>query len=48
MAKPRPQAALHIDPELWKKVKIEAIKRDITVTDLVTIALQKEIGRSVK
>ena len=42
----KPQAALHIEPELWKKVKIEAIKKDMTLTDFVSQALMKQITTS--
>ena len=42
----RPAAAIHVEPELWKKAKIEAIKRDITLTKLVTIALSKEMEQT--
>lgn len=33
------------DPELWKEVKIESIRRDIEVSDFVEIALRKELAR---
>lgn len=44
MTASKSQAALHIEPELWKKVKIEAIKRDMTLTDFVSQALLKQIS----
>ena len=44
MIKSNPQAALHVEPELWKKAKIEAIKRDMTLTDFVSQALIKQIS----
>ena len=36
--------SIRIDPDLWKEVKIEAIRRDMEVSDLVEEALKKEIG----
>lgn len=36
--------SLRIDPELWKEVKIEAIRRDIDTSELVEVALRKELG----
>jgi len=33
------------DPELWKEVKIEAIRRDMEVSDFVDLALRKELKR---
>lgn len=36
--------SLHLDPELWKKVKIEAIKRDMEAQQLVDLALRKELN----
>jgi hypothetical protein len=35
--------SININKELWKKAKIEAIKRGITVTELFEKALEKEI-----
>jgi hypothetical protein len=35
--------SININEELWKKAKIEAIKRGITVTELFEKALEKEI-----
>jgi predicted HicB family RNase H-like nuclease len=32
-----------VDPELWKKAKIEAINREIDLSELVEDALRKEI-----
>jgi hypothetical protein len=37
--------SLNINEELWKKAKIEAIKRGITVTELFEKALIKEIEK---
>jgi hypothetical protein len=36
--------SIRIDPDLWKEVKIEAIRRDMQVSELVELALKKEIG----
>lgn len=44
MAKKKTATSIKIDPELWKLVKIEAIKRDIEVSTLVEEALKKELG----
>ena len=38
------KTSIKIDPELWKAAKIEAIKRDTELSNLVEIALAKEIG----
>jgi len=42
--KKRETTSIKIDPELWKKVKIEAIKRDMKVYELVELALKHELG----
>ncbi len=39
--------SIKVDPDLWKEVKIEAIRRDLTVSDLFEQALKKEIGYKV-
>jgi len=36
--------SIRVDPELWKEVKIEAIRRDMEVSELVEQALRKELG----
>ena len=38
---------MRIDPELWKEVKIEAIRRDLEVSELVEVALRKELGEKL-
>lgn len=38
--------SIKIDEDIWKKAKIEAIKRGITVTDLLSSALEEKIGKS--
>jgi predicted HicB family RNase H-like nuclease len=35
--------SIRVDPDLWKEVKIEAIRRDIDVSELVERALKKEL-----
>lgn len=39
----RKATTIKIDPELWKATKIEAIKREIEVSELVEEAVRKEI-----
>ena len=36
--------SIKVDPDLWKEVKIEAIRRGIHVSELFEQALIKEIG----
>lgn len=45
--KPKKATSVKIDPELWKEAKIEAIRRGIQVSELVELALRKEIGLKV-
>lgn len=46
--KKREVTSIKVDPELWKKAKIEAINREIDLSELVEDALRKEIkGSSV-
>jgi hypothetical protein len=42
--KGKTSTSIKIDPELWKEVKIEAIRRGMEVSKLVELALRKEIG----
>jgi len=44
----RGTTSIKVDPELWKDVKIEAIRRDIEVSHLVENALRKEIGKPIR
>jgi hypothetical protein len=37
--------SIRVDPELWKEVKIEAIRRDMEVSEFVGLALRKELQR---
>lgn len=46
MDKPeKAKTSIKIDPQLWKEAKIEAIKRDVELSDLVEGALKKELGK---
>jgi hypothetical protein len=38
------KTSIKIDPKLWKEVRIEAIKRDMDVSELVERCLRKELG----
>jgi len=38
------KTSIKIDPELWKEAKIEAIRREVDVSDFVEDALRKELG----
>lgn len=40
--------SIRVDPELWKEVKIEAIRRDMEVSELVEQALKKELSTKGK
>ena len=37
--------SLKVDPELWKKAKIEALKHDITLSRLVDEAIKEWIDK---
>lgn len=37
--------SIKIDPKLWKEAKIEAINRNIDLSDLVENAVRKEIRK---
>jgi len=41
--KKKSSTSIKIDPQLWKEAKIEAIRRDVDVSELVELALRKEI-----
>jgi len=41
--KKKTATSIKIDPELWKEVKIEAIRRDMQVSELVELALRREL-----
>lgn len=38
--------SIKIDEDVWKKAKITAIKRGMTVTDLLHTALESEMKKS--
>jgi len=40
------KTSIKIDPRLWKKVKIEAIRRDMDVSKLVEQSLRRELKLS--
>ena len=42
--KEKTSTSIKIDPDLWKEAKIEAIRRDMEVSELVELALRKELG----
>ena len=45
--KPKKEAtSIKIDPELWKEAKIEAIRRDMELGELVEQSLRKELGKT--
>lgn len=44
----REYTSIRIDPNLWKEVKIEAIRQDMEVSSFVERALKKELGRPMK
>lgn len=37
--------SIKIDPEIWKEAKIEAIERDMDLSELVESALKKELRK---
>ncbi len=41
--KPRESTSIKVDPDLWKDAKIEAIKRDMDLSDLVEEAIRREL-----
>lgn len=40
----RKATSIKIDPKIWKAAKIEAIERGIELSELVEIALKKELN----
>ncbi|MCS4538860.1 MAG: hypothetical protein HYY67_08390 [Thaumarchaeota archaeon] len=44
----REPTSIKMDPELWKEAKIEAIRRDIDLSELVELSLRKEIKKEKK
>ena len=45
--KGRVPTSIKIDSSLWKQAKIEAITRNIELSDMVENALRKEIGKEL-
>ena len=41
----RESTSIKIDPELWKEAKIHAIRRGVSVSELVELALRNEMER---
>lgn len=41
----RKTRSIKIDPNLWKDAKIEAVKREEDLSDLVEGAIRKELGK---
>jgi hypothetical protein len=41
----RSTTSFKVDPNLWKEVKIESIRRDMEVSDFVELALRKELKK---
>lgn len=39
----REPTSIKIDPRVWKEAKIEAIRRDMELSELVELALKKEL-----
>jgi post-segregation antitoxin (ccd killing protein) len=46
--KKREPTSIKIDPELWKAAKIEAVKHDMQLSELVETGLSREIDRLKK
>lgn len=43
--KKRDVTSIKVDPELWKEVKIQAIREDIEVSELMERAIKRELDR---
>ncbi len=43
--KKKEYTSIRIDPELWKEVKIQAIREDIEVSELMERAVKRELER---
>ena len=46
--KKKEATSIKVDPELWKEAKIEAIRRDIELSELVDKALRNELKKMPK
>lgn len=44
----REATSIKVDPSLWKEAKIEAIKRDLELSELVELSLKKELRTQKK
>jgi post-segregation antitoxin (ccd killing protein) len=44
----REATSIKIDPALWKEAKIEAINRDLELSELVELSLKKELRTQKK
>ena len=44
--KGRIPTSIKIDPDLWKQAKIEAITRNIELSDMIENALRKELSNN--
>jgi predicted transcriptional regulator len=42
-SKKKEYTSIRVDPDLWKEVKIQAIREDIEVSELMERALRKEL-----
>lgn len=43
--KKRDVTSIKVDPELWKEVKIQAIREDIEVSELMERAIKRELEK---
>lgn len=46
MEKKRETTSIKVDPDLWKEVKIQAIREDIEVSELMDRAIRRELERA--
>ena len=44
-AKKKEYTSIRIDPDLWKEVKIQAIREDAEVSDFMERAIKRELER---
>ena len=40
--------SIRVDEDLWKEAKIHAVRKEITLTELVERLLREELGKSKK
>ena len=45
MGKPKEYTSIRVDPDLWKEVKIQAIREDMEVSELMERAIKHELER---